>query len=149
MQVFSGNLTREGKLSSYKRADGIVNQRYQNAIAVDTNEKDRDGEKITNFVNFTIFGKRAEVFAAKFQKGDTVHLAGELVPRSFEKDGTRYSTSELRFVGQLDENQARRIQTAIKDAVWPDSARASQQQQDAQADQMGEQPGDSGEDMVM
>lgn len=61
-----------------------------------------------------------------------------MVPNSFVKDdGTRYNSVELRVVGLLDENQARRVYSAINDAVRPDRTK-QQQQQDSQADQLDE-----------
>lgn len=148
LQVFTGNLSRESKLTPYTRADNTQSVVYHNSIAMDTGIKDKDGEKITTFIKFTLWGDRAEAFAARFQRGDTVHFAGELVPSSFEKDGVRYNSPELRVIGQLDENQAKRIQSFIKDTLWGN--RPNQRQQDAvQPEGDGQDAGAEGYDMEM
>ncbi|GHV17342.1 hypothetical protein FACS189425_03380 [Clostridia bacterium] len=117
MQVFTGNLSRDSKLTEYTRPDGTTGIKYNNAIGMNSGLKDRNDEKIATFLNFTLWGERAQHFAEKFQKGDRVHFAGDLVPNSFEKDGVKYNGVELRVGGMLDENQARRIKNQVFEAV--------------------------------
>ncbi|GHV18072.1 hypothetical protein FACS189425_05820 [Clostridia bacterium] len=140
MQLYTGRLTRDVELKDYVNAEGKPGKYTGNALAIDTGEKDRDGNKLTTFLQFSLFGKNAEAFANTFQKGDRAHLAGEIVPHSFErKGGVQVESVELKVRACLNENQADRINRQIRDAVFP-SKSAEQQHEENHEDENEAEP---------
>lgn len=46
------------------------------SIAVDRRKKDKDGNKMTDFVKATLFGKQAVLVTTYFKKGDGIYVSG-------------------------------------------------------------------------
>jgi single-strand DNA-binding protein len=68
---------------------------YSNSLAVSKKVKDKQGnyQDKTEWINFVIWQKGAEVFNQYTQKGSQVFIEGELQTDTYEKDGEkRYST---------------------------------------------------------
>lgn len=68
---------------------------YKFQIAVDRRIKNKDGEKITDFISCEVWNKSGEVFDRYCKKGHRVCVCGELhIDKFVDKEGNnRYSTS--------------------------------------------------------
>lgn len=83
----------------------LKNERCDFSIAFNTTKK--DGSNYTdesNFLNLSLWGKRASALAPKLIKGKQVVISGHLKINKWEKDGkTNYSTNvvidEIQIVG--------------------------------------------------
>ena len=86
----SGNLTRDPELRSTAGGTSVmsfgvaVNERRKNA-------QTGEWEDYPNFVDCTLFGKRAEALEQYLSKGTKVAVEGRLRYSSWEKDGQRRS----------------------------------------------------------
>ncbi len=86
----SGNLTRDPELRSTAGGTSVmgfgvaVNERRKNA-------QTGEWEDYPNFVDCTLFGKRAEALEQYLPKGAKVAVEGRLRYSSWEKDGQRRS----------------------------------------------------------
>lgn len=86
----SGNLTRDPELRSTAGGASVmgfgvaVNERRKNA-------QTGEWEDYPNFVDCTLFGKRAEALEQYLSKGAKVAVEGRLRYSSWEKDGQRRS----------------------------------------------------------
>lgn len=86
----SGNLTRDMELRSTAGGTSVgsfgvaVNERRKNA-------QTGEWEDYPNFVDCTLFGKRAEALEQYLSKGTKVAVEGRLRYSSWEKDGQRRS----------------------------------------------------------
>lgn len=81
------------------------NMVYTNSLAVSKKVKDKNGnyQDKTEWINFVIWQKGAEIFNQYTQKGSQVFIEGELQTDTYEKNGEkRYSTkvnvSDFRFL---------------------------------------------------
>lgn len=88
--VISGNLTRDPQLRATSSGTSVL------AIGVAVNEYRRDsqtGETIerANFVDCTVFGRRADALAKILRKGMRVCVEGRLRYESWGQDGQRRS----------------------------------------------------------
>ena len=88
--IISGNLTRDPELRSTQSGMDVmsfgvaVNERRKNA-------QTGEWEDYPNFVDCTLFGKRAEALEQYLSKGTKVAVEGRLRYSSWEKDGQRRS----------------------------------------------------------
>lgn len=57
-------------------------------LACERNYKNREGEKITDFISCACWGKLSEIMARNTKKGDRIFVSGELQSRKIDKDGT-------------------------------------------------------------
>ena len=65
-------------------------------IAVRRDFKNKQtGEYETDFINFTAFGKTAEIMADYIKKGDKFGISGRLQNRTYEQDGQRKYFTEV------------------------------------------------------
>ena len=81
---FSGNLTRDPEM----RQVGAQNV-CRFSVAVNTSTKDKEGNYVSNYYECSLWGKRADSFMRRAQKGTVVAVAGDLVAQSYlAKDGT-------------------------------------------------------------
>ena len=88
--TFMGNIVRDSELKSTQGGTSFV----KNAIAVNTGYGDN---KKTHFLNFTIWGNRAESFAKFVKKGNRVLLQCEAQQNEYtNKDGVKVSTIDFR-----------------------------------------------------
>ena len=66
-------------------------------LAADTGVKDANGQKISNFLNCTAWGKLGEVAQNNLHKGDAVSITGKFCARPYEskKDGQQKTSLDL------------------------------------------------------
>ncbi len=92
--VISGNLTRDPELRSTAGGTSVmgfgvaVNERRKNA-------QTGEWEDWPNFVDCTMFGKRAEALERYLSKGTKVAIEGRLHYSSWEKDGQKRSKLDV------------------------------------------------------
>lgn len=90
----SGNLTRDPELRSTAGGTSVlgfgvaVNERRKNA-------QTGEWEDYPNFVDCTLFGKRAEALERYLSKGSKVAIEGRLHYSSWEKDGQKRSKLDV------------------------------------------------------
>lgn len=104
----AGNLTRDPELRYTPKGTAVCNA----TLAVNRRVKVNDEWKEeVDFIGITIWGKRAEAFAANLKKGRCVHCEGRVSVTTTEKDGkketkTRVVVDEWQFVGGPPQSQA-------------------------------------------
>jgi single-strand DNA-binding protein len=64
----------------------------------------------TEWVRAVVFGRRAEVIAEHFKKGNQIYVQGKMRTRSYEKDGVKHYATEIlvnefQFCGQRSGGQ--------------------------------------------
>lgn len=92
--VLSGNLTRDPELRYAQSGTAVMDV----GLAVNdrvSNKQTGQWEDYTNFVDCTIFGKRAESLQPILAKGMHVTVTGRLRWSQWEKDGQRRSKLEV------------------------------------------------------
>lgn len=90
----TGNLTRFPEL----RATAGGTQILSFSLAFNTSVRNRqtgEWEDRGNFIDCTIFGKRAEALSRYLTKGQKVAVTGELRYSTWEKDGQRHSKLDV------------------------------------------------------
>lgn len=90
-------------------------------IAVDRKFKSENGERVSDFINFVMWGKAAENFANYTHKGSQVGLGGEWQTRNYENNnGQRVYVNELNATSfdLLDPRGATQTQSNL-DSVDP------------------------------
>lgn len=98
--IISGNLTRDPELRSTAGGMSVL----QFSVAVNErrkNNKTDEWEDYPNYVDCTMFGKRAEFFSARLQKGSKVAVEGKLRWSQWEKDGQKRSRLDV-IVDELE-----------------------------------------------
>jgi len=97
-----GNLTREPELRSTPNGASVC----EFGMATNRTYKTKDGQQHddTCFVDVTMWGRRGEVVAEYFHKGDPIFVEGRLTYNSWEKDGVKRSkltvvADDFQFVG--------------------------------------------------
>lgn len=104
----AGNLTRDPELRYTAKGTAVCNA----TVAVKRRVKVNDEWKEeVDFIGITIWGKRAEAFAANLKKGRCVYCEGRVSVTTTEKDGkketkTRVVVEEWQFVGGPPQGQA-------------------------------------------
>lgn len=89
--ILMGRLTRDPE-------HRYVNDRLvcQFTLAIDRSAKDANGEKITDFINCTAWGKRADFMKQYFSKGMMAIVCGRIQSRNWEdKNGNKRTTIEI------------------------------------------------------
>ena len=79
--------------------------------------KDMQGNVLTDWYRWTVWGDRADRFAAKASKGDTVMMDGRAVTRSYQKDGQTVKAIEFScddFLVQKKEEVKAAVVTSVK-----------------------------------
>lgn len=97
--VISGNLARDAE--TRRTQGGMTILTF--TVAVNDRRKDASGEwsDYTNWVNCSMFGKRAESLDGKLTKGTKVVCHGKLHYSSWEKDGQKRNKLDV-TVNDLD-----------------------------------------------
>ena len=97
-----GNLTREPELRSTPNGASVC----EFGMATNRTYKTKDGQQHddTCFVDVTMWGRRGEVVAEYFHKGDPIFVEGRLKLDQWEKDGQKRSKltvtlDDFQFVG--------------------------------------------------
>lgn len=84
-----GRLTRDPELKTLENGNKVVNV----TLAVDRNYKDKEGKKITDFLNYSLQNKDAERIADFSKKGSIVCLQGSMGDKEIEiGDGKKIHT---------------------------------------------------------
>ena len=88
--TFTGNLARDAKINSTEKGDSVG--------SFSVGVKSGYGDKaVTNWINFSLWGKRADSLAPYLMKGQGVAISGELSLRKYKsKDGTEGASMEVR-----------------------------------------------------
>ncbi len=91
--LISGNLTRDAELRSTPSGTAILNF----GVAVNDRRRNQNGEweDYANFVDCTLFGRRAEALAQYLSKGTKVAVEGKLHYSSWEDKNTGGRRSRL------------------------------------------------------
>ena len=90
--ALTGNSTKEVALK-YTPGGAAIGS---GTIAVRRDFKNKQtGEYETDFINFTAFGKTAEIMADYIKKGDKFGISGRLQIRTYEQDGQRKYFTEV------------------------------------------------------
>lgn len=116
----TGRLTRDPEL----RVTAGGTQLLSFTLAFNTSVRNRqtgEWDERGNFIDCTMFGKRAETLLNFLAKGQKVAIAGKLRYATWDKDGQRHSkldliVDEIEFMGQR--------QGAAQPALAPDTPQA-------------------------
>lgn len=102
--AISGNLGSDAELRQTQAGTNILSF----TVAVNERRKDQSGEwsDYTNWVDCTVFGKRAESLAQYLTKGMKVSVQGRLHQSKWQRDGQTRSKLEV-IVDDLDFMSAR------------------------------------------
>lgn len=93
MVTISGNLTKDSTLRTTAGGFSILS----GCVAVNERRKNAAGEweDHPNFIDFSIFGKRAEALEQHLKKGTKVCIQGKLRQSAWERDGQKRSKIEV------------------------------------------------------
>ena len=98
-----GNLTRDPQLTYLPSQMPVV----EFGMAVNDRRKQQDGSYAdkANFIDLSIFGKRAEALQKYVKKGDPLFVEGKLDYQQWEKDGQKRSklkviVQNFEFIGK-------------------------------------------------
>ena len=115
----SGNLTRDPELKALPSGTSVL----ELGVAVNDRRKNANGEweDVPNFVDCSLFGKRAESLSKYLGKGQKVTIAGKLHYSSWEKDGQRRSkltviVDEVEFMSRKENGSQSDSQAPIPSA---------------------------------
>lgn len=104
--AISGNLTRDPDLRSTRGGTAVLSF----SVAVNDRRKNQSGEweDYPNYVDCTMFGRRAESVGRYLSKGSKVAIDGKLRYSSWEKDGQKRSkleviVEEIEFLSKIDD----------------------------------------------
>lgn len=111
--TFTGNLARDAKINSTEKGDSVG--------SFSVGVKSGYGDKaVTNWINCSLWGKRADSLAPYLMKGQGVAISGELSLRKYKsKDGTEGASMEVRvadvtLIGSKEDRAPMTPQTASK-----------------------------------
>lgn len=114
--MITGNLTRDMETST--TAGGTTIGRL--GVAVNDRRRNQNGEweDYANFVDCTLFGRRADALAQYLTKGTKVAIDGRLHYSSWEKDGQKRSkldvtVDEIEFMSTRQGGQAQQAPAAV------------------------------------
>lgn len=106
--VLLGKMIRDPELREVEGSDKVYTKFI---IAVERNFKSSDGERKSDLIPVTIWGRKAEVVCKYLKKGSYISLSGRLRTGSYEdKDGNKKYIAEVvaedfRFVGHKRDNE--------------------------------------------
>lgn len=83
-----GRLVRNPELKELENGNKVANV----TLAVDRDYKDKDGNKITDFLNYSLWNKDAERITYFSKKGAIVYLEGSFNDKEIEVDGKKIHT---------------------------------------------------------
>lgn len=100
--TISGNLTRDPELRHAPSGTAVANI----GVAVNRSVKNGDEwEDEASFIDVTVFGRRAELLAEKFEKGSNVVVQGRLEQQRWEDKETGANRSKVVVIAQTIEGQ--------------------------------------------
>ena len=88
---FVGRLTRDPELKTVSTGSTKVDF----CIAVDKPNKDKDGNKASDFIDCVAWGKKAESIATYLKKGSLVGVSGRLETYIYEKNGEKRKSCNI------------------------------------------------------
>ena len=120
----SGNLTRDPELRATRSGMQVLSF----GVAVNDRRKNPQSgewEDCPNFVDCTMFGKRAETVSRYLSKGSKVAIDGKLRYSAWEKDGQRRSKIEIivediEFIAKRDDGAAAQAEQAAEPDFYDD-----------------------------
>lgn len=121
---FLGNLGADPETKSLPSGESVTTF----SVACTDKWKDKtsgETKESTEWVRCTCFGKRGEVIAAFFKKGDPIYVSGKMRTQTWEKDGVKhYSTgivvSDFQFCGKRSATDNRTAdQEKLSDTMPP------------------------------
>lgn len=86
-----GNVGSDGELKYLQSGDAVLN------FSVAHSDKDRDKKETTVWIRCAMFGKRAEALAPHITKGKSVTVVGAMTVRSFEAQGEKRQSVEMKL----------------------------------------------------
>ena len=90
--ILCGNLVKDNELRQTGSGKSVV----QNTIAVKNDFANKDGNYDSTFINFVVWGAKAEYLKKYAEKGSKVLLEGKISNRDYEaKDGTKKYITEV------------------------------------------------------
>lgn len=110
--TMTGRLGADPEVKKTASGKSIVNA----SVAVYAG-KDMQGNVLTDWYRWTVWGDRADRFAAKARKGDTVMMDGRAVTRSYQKDDQTVKTIEFScddFLVQKKEEPKAAVVTSVR-----------------------------------
>ena len=92
--ILHGRLGKDPELKYTSNSTAVCNL----SLATDETYKDKDGNKHdkTEWHRLVAWGRQAEVMAEYLKKGSEVVVTGKIETRSWEKDGKKNYTTEVR-----------------------------------------------------
>lgn len=84
-----GRMGRPPEIRYLPSGDAIAN------VAVATEYKPKDKEKITEWHRVSAFGRLAEIFRDYTDKGSLVYIEGRLQTRKYQKDGVDHYATDI------------------------------------------------------
>ena len=127
--AISGNLGSDAELRQTQAGTNILSM----AVAVNERRKDQSGEwsDYTNWIDCTVFGKRAESLAQYLVKGTKVSVQGRLHQSKWQtQDGQKRSKLEV-IVDEIEFMSSKQGEQQTYSNVSPQVAYAAQQAQAA------------------
>lgn len=125
--MLTGHLTRDPELKQTNSGSAILSL----SVAVEDrrfNRQSQSSETYTNFINCTLFGKRAQSVAQYLHKGSKIAIEGKLHYSSWESNGQRRSKVDV----TVDEIEFMDARQAPKQQSQPQQYQQQQYQQPAQ-----------------
>lgn len=119
--TISGNLGKAAELRYTNSQLAVVSF----SVAVNERRKQADGsyQDEVNWLDCTMFGKRAEALQPYLAKGTKLSLTGHLHKSTYERDGKQYSRVEI-IVDEVELMNARR-EAQAPEAMPPQSVEAA------------------------
>lgn len=119
--TISGNLGKAAELRHTNSQLAVVSF----SVAVNERRKQADGsyQDEVNWLDCTMFGKRAEALQPYLAKGTKLSLTGHLHKSTYERDGKQYSRVEI-IVDEVELMNARR-EAQAPEAMPPQAVEAA------------------------
>lgn len=94
--IFMGNLTRDPELRKTKSGFSVA----EFTLAINAGYTDKDGKKhdLVDFLDFTVWGKRAEVICQYKRKGEVLHVEARAQQEKWVDEKSGKNRSRIRFV---------------------------------------------------
>lgn len=89
--IIVGRLTKD--VDVRKSDNDKISARFN--VAVNRRFKNADGDYDADFPSCVAFGKTAEFIEKYFKKGSAIGIVGRLQTGSYEKDGTKFYTTDI------------------------------------------------------
>lgn len=113
--LLTGRITNDVELKA--TSTPLVNL----TVAVEREYKDDKGERITDFIDVTVWRKSAEFIAQYGSKGDVVGIVGQLQKRSYERDGKNIWVTDVvaEKVSIIQKSQKQETKQEVKEVKTP------------------------------